>query len=172
MSFPVCKIRNPDQVPGIMSIKRYPRHDKELPVLLQISLISRIGVTLPSLFIAWLTVTRKRWYSWDKPSRVSHSLIFCPDTLFHRIRLEGASVLSHFSCVQLFLTLWTVAHQAPLSMGFSRQEYWSGLPFPSPGNLPHPRMEPTSLMSPELAGGFFTDCTTGVSPQIIWGKRQ
>ena len=46
------------------------------------------------------------------------------------------AVLSHFSCVQLFATLWTVARQAPLSMGFSRQEYCSGLPFPPPGDLP------------------------------------
>ena len=45
-------------------------------------------------------------------------------------------VLSHFSRVQLIATLWTVAHQAPLSMGFSRHEYWSGLPFPAPGDLP------------------------------------
>ena len=50
-------------------------------------------------------------------------------------------LLSH---VQLFATLWTVAHQAPLSMGFSRQEYWSGLPFPSPGDLPDPGIEPRS----------------------------
>ena len=50
-------------------------------------------------------------------------------------------VLSH---VQLFLTPWTVAHLAPLSMEFSRQEYWSGLPFPSPGDLPNPRVKPTS----------------------------
>ena len=49
--------------------------------------------------------------------------------------------LSH---VQLFATPWTVAHQAPLSMGFSRQEYWSGLPFPSPGDLPDPGIEPRS----------------------------
>ena len=47
-------------------------------------------------------------------------------------------VLSHFSCVRLFATLWTVVRQAPLTMGFSRQEYWSGLPFPSPGDLPNP----------------------------------
>ena len=46
--------------------------------------------------------------------------------------------------VQLFATPWTVAHQAPLSMGFSRQEYWSGLPFPSPGDLPNPGIEPWS----------------------------
>ena len=53
-------------------------------------------------------------------------------------------------------TLWTIAHQAPLSMGFSRQEHWSGFPFPSPGDLPNPGIEPTSLTSPALAGGFFT----------------
>ena len=48
------------------------------------------------------------------------------------------------SCVQLFSLLWTVAHQAPLSMGFSRQEYWSGLPFPSPGDLTNPGIKPKS----------------------------
>ena len=63
------------------------------------------------------------------------------------------AVLSRFSHVQLFATLWTVACQAPLSMGFSRQEYRSGLPFLSPGDLPDPGIEP---MSPALAGGFFT----------------
>ena len=52
------------------------------------------------------------------------------------------------SCVQLFVTPWTVAHQAPLSMEFSRQEYWSGLPLPSPGELPEPGIEPSSLVSP------------------------
>ena len=60
------------------------------------------------------------------------------------------------SRVRLFATPWTVAHHAPLSMGFSRQEYWSGLPFPSPEDLPYPGIEPTSPMSPALAGGFFT----------------
>ena len=48
------------------------------------------------------------------------------------------------SCVQFFVTPWTIAHQAPLSMGFSRQEYWSGLLFPSPGDLPNPGIEPRS----------------------------
>ena len=50
------------------------------------------------------------------------------------------------SCVRLFETLWTVARQAPLSMGFSRQEYWSGLPFPSPGDLPNPGSNPGLLL--------------------------
>ena len=67
----------------------------------------------------------------------------------------SASLQSHFRRVQLFATLWTVAHQAPLTMGLSRQEYWSGLPFPSLGNLPDPGIEPMSLMPPALAGGFF-----------------
>ena len=62
-------------------------------------------------------------------------------------------VLSYFSRVRLFATPWTVAHQDPLSMGFSRQEYWSGLPFPPPGDLPDPEMEPGS---PALVGRVFT----------------
>ena len=54
------------------------------------------------------------------------------------------NVMCVLSCIQLFGTLWTVARQTPLSMGFSRQEYWSGLPFPSPGDLPNPGIEPES----------------------------
>ena len=65
--------------------------------------------------------------------------------------------LSH---VQLFVTPWTVAHQAPLSMGFSRQEYWNGLVFPSPGDLPNPGIELAFLVFLALAGGFFPTGTT------------
>ena len=57
------------------------------------------------------------------------------------------------SCVQLFVTPWTVAHQALLSMEFSRKAYWYEFPFPTPGNLPYPGIE---LVSPALAGAFFT----------------
>ena len=57
------------------------------------------------------------------------------------------------SCVPLFATTLTVAHQAPLSMEFSRQEYWSRLPFPTPGDLPEPTMKPLSPILPALAGG-------------------
>ena len=60
------------------------------------------------------------------------------------------------SAVSDSLGPWTVAHQAPLSMGFSSQEYWSGLPCPSPGDLPDSRIEPVCLVSHALAGGFFT----------------
>ena len=59
-------------------------------------------------------------------------------------------MLSHFSCVQLFVTQWTVTYQAPLSMGFPRQEYWSGWPCSPPGNLPGPGMEFTFAVSPAL----------------------
>ena len=69
----------------------------------------------------------------------------------------------HAQSRQLFATPWTVADQAPLSMGFPRQEYWSGLPFPSPGDLPDPGIEPTS---PAL-GGFFTTEPLG-KPQVFF----
>ena len=65
-------------------------------------------------------------------------------------------MLNCFGRVHLFATPWIVAHQAPLSMGFSRQEYWSGLPFPSPQDLPDPGIELRSPVSLALAGGFFT----------------
>ena len=75
-------------------------------------------------------------------------------------------MLSHFNHAQLFATLWTVACQAPLSMGFPRQEYWSGLPFPSPGDLPDPGIKPTSLMSPALADRFFF--TTSANWEVLF----
>ena len=71
-----------------------------------------------------------------------------------------ACLVSLFSRVQLFVVLWTIAHQVLLSMGISGKEYWSGLPCPSPGDLPNPGTEPTSLMFPALAGSFFTTCAT------------
>ena len=73
-----------------------------------------------------------------------------------RYIINSLCVLSHFSHVQLFATLWTVAHQASLSMRFSRQANWRGLPFPPPGDLPDPGVNPKSLASPALAGGLFT----------------
>ena len=69
-------------------------------------------------------------------------------------------LLSGFSCVRLIVTLQTIVCQAPLSMGFSRKEYWSGLPCLHPGDLPDPGIEPVSLMSPALAGRFLTTSAT------------
>ena len=62
-------------------------------------------------------------------------------------------MLNCFNSVWFFVTPWTVACQSPLSMGFFRQEYWSGLPCPPAGDPPDPGMKPESLMSPALAGG-------------------
>ena len=69
---------------------------------------------------------------------------------------EGEKKVKSLSHVQLFVTSWTVAHQASVSMGFPKQEYWSGLPFLSPGHLPDPGTETASLVSLALVGGFFT----------------
>ena len=68
--------------------------------------------------------------------------------------------LSHLVVSVSFVTPWTVARQAPLSMGFSRQEYWSGLPCPPPGVLPDPEIKPKSPAAPALAEGFFTTRAT------------
>ena len=81
----------------------------------------------------------------DSQNRRGHCWSWCS--------LVRAKSLSH---IRLFVTPWTVAHQAPLSMGFSRQEYCSGLPCPPPGNLPDPGMGPTTLLSLAPAGRFFT----------------
>ena len=78
---------------------------------------------------------------------------------------EGTCVLSCFSHVSLFVTLWPVPCQIPLLMGFSRQEHWSGLPYPFPGNLPDPGIEPTSPTPPAMAGEFFTT-------SAIWGSQK
>ena len=88
-----------------------------------------------------------RWYPRKFHTTWSHEM---PESPVH------ACMLSCFSHVWLFVTPWTVASQAPLSMGFSRQEYWSGLPCPPPGDLLDSGIEPASLASPALADGCFT----------------
>ena len=97
-------------------------------------------------------------YSQLISTTLKHIQLFTP---FYRWGIWGlcmhSSVLSH---VQGFVTERTVAHQAPLSIKFSRQEYWSRLPFPSPGDVPDPGIEPTSRA---LAGGFFTTAQPGKS---------
>ena len=73
--------------------------------------------------------------------------------------------LSH---VQLLVIPQTVAHQVLQSMGFSRQEYWSGVPFPPPGDLPDPGIKPSRCVSPALASGFFTNCATWEALYVIY----
>ena len=77
--------------------------------------------------------------------------------------MEGRSnnMCVHAQSCQLFVTPQTIAHQVPLSVGFPRQEYWSGLPFSTPGDLPDPAIEPESLVSPALAGRFFATMPPG-----------
>ena len=109
--------------------------------------------------------------------RSMHSLLIPFPSLSHfSSSLSAFSVCvcvsSHFSCVQLFVSRWTVAHQAPQSMGFSRQEYWSGLPFPPPGDLPDSGIEPASLVSPALAGGFFTTSTAWETREPFLGHLE
>ena len=86
------------------------------------------------------------------------SLCYTVVPLFTYFIRNSSSYCFCFCCyvVSNSATPWTVAHQVPLSMGFSRQEHWNGLPFPSPWDLPNPGIEPASLASPILPGGFFT----------------
>ena len=84
------------------------------------------------------------------------SLLNCERINYYVFKPVGAGTLRPFIRVWLFVTSWTVALQAPLSMGFSKQEYWSGLTFPPPGDLPDPGIEPTFLESPVLADRLFT----------------
>ena len=89
----------------------------------------------------------------------------CEKNMFYSIKFqvitESCMHAQSLSCVQLFVNPWTVACQVPLSMEFFRQEYWSGLPFPSPEDLPNVRIELESLSSPALADGLFTTETPG-----------
>ena len=101
-------------------------------------------------------------------SRINYQL-FNQLYIEHILCLKWSEVKS-LSRVWLFATPWTIAHQAPLSMGFSRQEYWNGLPFPSPGNLPNPGIEPRSptlqadALTSELPG---KPCAYGIAI-LIW----
>ena len=84
----------------------------------------------------------------------------------------GLQIVKSLSCVRLFATPWTVAYQAPLSMGFSRQQYWSGLPFPSPGDLPNPAIKPRSpaLQTDALPSEPPGKSINGVSALLKQGK--
>ena len=99
-------------------------------------------------------------------SQISRGLCVC---------VRACACMLMLSCVPLFVTPWTVAHQAPMSMGLFRQECWSGLPFPSPGDLPNPGIEPaseySSPVSPALAGRFFTTTPLG-KPHLEEGRKQ
>ena len=114
--------------------------------------------------IYYSTIFQKNFATLKKKNQKqggSLSRTYCHVRKIPKLRCVHSCMLSHFSHILLFVTLWTVARQAPLSIGFSRQEYWSGLPCPPLGYLPNPRMEPASRISPALAGGFFTTVLPG-----------
>ena len=102
------------------------------------------------------------------PSSTSHSMAITRNPLFQTLE-SFACMLSPFSHIQLFGTPQTVAHQAPLSMGFSRQEYWSGLPCPSPGDLPDPGIKPISPA--EQADSLPTE-PSGRHPSVPYTLRE
>ena len=103
-------------------------------------------------------IKSKGWLEHGLISHLNKEQSVCREMTKER-SFELVCVCYCFSHVQLFTTLWAAARQAPLSMGFSRQEYWSELPFPPPGDLPDRGIEPGSFMSP-LVGGFFTVSAT------------
>ena len=126
-------------------------------------------------------------YIWERSRILGQKMSVLPSTLplaggVTLDKLLSFSHLRHLTCklsltrccvcvlrgVQLFETPWAVACQAPLSSGFSRQEYWSGLPFPAPGDLPDPGIKPTFLASPALAGGFFTTLPRWEAPTTYY----
>ena len=97
----------------------------------------------------------------DQTTDSSFSIFLLPLESINSVSTHlSVCMLSHFSCVHLFVTPWAVARQAPLSMGFSRQGYWSVSPCPPPGHLPNPGIKPVSVMSLALARDFLTTSTT------------
>ena len=110
--------------------------------LLYLDNSARKSLWWPGHFTGFLVLSLQQ--GWTKP------------TLLRSASLSLEHVCCVFSHVQLFAVPWTVAHKAPLSMRLSRQEYWTGLPFPSPGDLPDWGIQPTAAVSSALAGRLFT----------------
>ena len=113
----------------------------------------------------------KIWYKWVYPWN-RNRLTDTENGLVGRTTMRQDDIVlccvQSLSRVRLLATPWTVAHQVPWSLRFPRQEYWSGLPLPSPGDLPNPGIQPGSLVSPVSAAGFFTTvCTWEVPNSFI-----
>ena len=98
--------------------------------------------------------------NWTVDHFILINFLICIYIYFH-VFFHKCYYMCVLSLDWLFVTPWTIVHHAPLSMAFSRQEYWSGLPFPSPWNLPHPEIKPESPASPALVGRFFTTAPPG-----------
>ena len=115
------------------------------------------------------------WVGWGEKS-IAHCLLVAAQllpSLHHDPSIFSGSQVHALSCAGLVAVTWTVAHQAPLSMEFFRQECWSGLPFPPPGDLPDPGIKSASLAPPALPGGFTTPAPPGKSsldPRLHLGR--
>ena len=131
--------------------------------ILQAKILERVAILFSRGFSwlrdqTWVSCTAGRFFTiWT--TRETQDTILKAHKIGY-IKVECACLLGLFNHVWLSAALWTVALQAPLSVGFSRQEYWSGFPCPPPGDLPDSRIKPVPLMSPALAGRFFTSSTT------------
>ena len=125
------------------------------------------------IFISDPRTERKKKWRWKENLNLNMIRFCLPNMLKTIICQSRYCVLSRFSCVWFFVTPWTLTCQAPLFMGFSKQEYWNGLLCPPPGDLPNPGMEPVSHMSLALAGRFFITNATWetLSVQVRAGKR-
>ena len=142
---------------------RVSGHNGQLYVRLNLRMIARLLPWTPRWLQVTLTRIGKRGQRTGFVRKVMKVDIVAKKIFFllqsSKITADTVSFGVHaqsLSCVQLFTTPWTVSCQASLSLGFSRQEYWSGLPFPFPGSLPDPGIKPKSPGSPALAGGFIT----------------
>ena len=111
-------------------------------------------------------------YNWHVTScQIKRYKVWFDNTYILQMLATICAVLSCFNRVPLFANLWAVAHQAPLSMGFSRHEYWSGLPYPPPGGRSDPGIKPVSFMSLVSSGQFFTTSTTWEAPYKFTGFK-
>ena len=169
-------IENVRLIPWGLLIKEYHKMDKKYNFIFHSAEGWKSQIRVPTWLAdgcfkeqtsCILTWHKRLGVSLEFPQILSNIFITPISMSFSRPpHLYGCAVLYRFSRVPLFATLWTAARQAPLPMGFSRQEHWRGLPCPPPGDLPDPGTEPASLMSPALAGGFFTTSNTW-EPSIV-----
>ena len=113
--------------------------------------------------------SNKLSFQWQS-SDLLHSLSLTDDKTYILKERPVCMCACSISRVPLFVTPWTIAHQAHLAMGLYRQEYWSGLPCPPSGDLPNLGIEPASLMSPALSGRFFTTSATWEAPRETLGS--
>ena len=119
--------------------------EQRQPTRMLVKLLRRQGILMPTP----ITLSKESL----KLKILIKGIVTCTLPIGKHVCVLCGQSLCH---VQLFAAPWTVAHQAPLSMRFSRQEYWSGLPYSPPGDLPNPGIKLQPLASPILAGGFFT----------------